>query len=84
MKGVQGNGKNVLCLIPELLIAGMVACELYTKPSMRNNFGNRGCIGESGFDPVELWVMGPSCGLKSRRSGDTLHDHDSKACHRIH
>ena len=23
-----------------------------------------GCIGESGFDPVELWVMGPPCGLK--------------------
>ena len=31
---------------------------------MRNNFGNRGCTGESGFDPVELWVMGPPCGLK--------------------
>ena len=29
-----------------------------------DNFGNRGCIGESGFDPVELWVMGPPCGLK--------------------
>ena len=23
-----------------------------------------GCTGESGFDPVELWVMGPPCGLK--------------------
>ena len=22
------------------------------------------CTGESGFDPVELWVMGPPCGLK--------------------
>ena len=22
-----------------------------------------GCIGESGFDPVELWVMGPPCGF---------------------
>ena len=21
-----------------------------------------GCAGESGFDPVELWVMGPPCG----------------------
>ena len=30
---------------------------------MRNNFGNRGCTGESGFDPVELWVMGPPCGF---------------------
>jgi len=24
--------------------------------------GNRGCTGESAFDPVELWVMGPPCG----------------------
>ena len=35
---------------------------------MRNNFGNRGCTGESGFDPVELWVMGPPCGLKIGRA----------------
>ena len=53
-----------MCLIPELMITGKVARELHTKPSMRNNFGNMGCIGESGFDPVELWVMGPPCGLK--------------------
>ena len=26
-----------------------------------------GCTGESGFDPVELWVMGPPCGLKAGR-----------------
>ena len=32
-------------------------------PRMRNNFGNRGA-GESDFDHVELWVMGPPCGLK--------------------
>ena len=25
------------------------------------------CTGESGFDPVELWVMGPPCGLKVAR-----------------
>ena len=47
-----------------------------------NNFGNRGCKGESGFDPVELWVMGPPCGL-SRKGGDVLHDHVSKACQRV-
>ena len=44
-----------------------VARELHTKPSVRNKFGNRGCIGESGFDPVELWFMGPPCGLKVGR-----------------
>ena len=27
-----------------------------------------GCTGESGFDPVELWVMGPPCGLKVERA----------------
>ena len=26
-----------------------------------------GCIGESGFDPVELWVMGPPRGLRVGR-----------------
>ena len=52
----------VLCLIPLLMIFWEVARELYTRPHMRNNFGNRGCLGESGFDPVELWVMGPPCG----------------------
>ena len=26
------------------------------------------CKGESGFDPVELWVMGPPCGLKVERA----------------
>ena len=39
-----------------------VARELHTKPSVRINFGRQGCTGESGFDPVELWVMGPPCG----------------------
>ena len=27
-----------------------------------------GGTGESGFDPVELWVMGPPCGLKVGRA----------------
>mgnify|MGYP005844737039 CR=1 FL=1 len=49
------------------MISRKVAHELLTKPSMRNNFGNRGCTGESGFDPMELWVMGPPCGLKVER-----------------
>ena len=58
----------VLCLIPELMISGEVTRELYTRPRARNNLGNRGCTGESCFDPVELWVMGPPCGLKVERS----------------
>ena len=44
-----------------------MARELHTRPRVRNNFGNRGCTGESGFDPVDLWVMGPPCGLKVGR-----------------
>ena len=45
-----------------------MARELHKKSSARNNFGNQGCTGESGFDPVELWVMGPPCGLKVGRA----------------
>ena len=41
--------------------------ELYTRPRVGNNLGNTGCIGESDFDPVELWVMDPPCGLKVGR-----------------
>ena len=26
---------------------------------------NKGYTGESGFDPVELWVMGPPCAFKA-------------------
>ena len=50
-----------MCLIPKLMISRKVARELHTKPNVRNNLGNRGCTRESGFDPVELWVMGPPC-----------------------
>ena len=57
-----------MCLIPELMITGKVARELHMKPSVRNIFGNRVCTGESGFDHVELWVMGPPCGLKVERA----------------
>ena len=53
-----------------------------TKPSVRNNFGRQGCTWESGFDPVELWVMGPPCAFTARRCY-ILHGHDSKASQRI-
>ena len=49
------------------MISRKVARELHTRPSARNNLKNRGCIGESGFDPGELWVMGPPCCLKVGR-----------------
>ena len=42
-----------------------------------------GCTGESGFDPVELWGYWPTMWVKSRKGGDILHDHVSKACQRI-
>ena len=42
---------------------------IYIQSQVReNNFRKQGCIGESGFDPVELWVMGPPCGLKVGRA----------------
>ena len=54
-------------LMPELIISHKVARELHTRPHARNNLAIRGCTGESGFDPVDLWVMGPPCGLKIGR-----------------
>ena len=63
VEGFQGI-RISMRLIPELMISPTVAHESHMRPHTRNKFGNRGCIGESGFDPVELWVMGPPCGLK--------------------
>ena len=67
VKGVQGN-ENKYCVWYQNRSLGTVVLELHTSPRARNNFGNRGCTGESGFDPVELWVMGPPCGLKVGRA----------------
>ena len=60
--------EKVLCLVPELMISRKVARELHTRPRVRTNYGNMGCIGDSGFDPVEVWVMGPPFGLKVERA----------------
>ena len=57
------------------MISRKVAHELHMRPRVRNKLGYRG-IGESGFDPVELWV-------KSRKGDDVLHDNVSKACQSI-
>ena len=57
-----------MCLIPELMITRKVTRELNMKPSMGKNHEKQGCTGESGFDPVELWVMGPPCELKVGRA----------------
>ena len=66
MKGVQSNGISIAS--DTRTDHKKVAHELHTKPSVRNNFGRHGCTGESGFDPVELWVMGPPCGSKVGRT----------------
>ena len=52
-------------LIPEW-ITRMLAHELHTKASEKGYFGIKD-VQESGFDPVELWVMGPPCGSKVGR-----------------
>ena len=49
------------------MISRKVARDLHTKPSVRITL-TTGCTGESGFDPVELWVMGPPGGLKVGRA----------------
>ena len=40
----------------------------YIRRQVKRILRNQGCTGESGFDPVELWVMGPPCGLKVGRA----------------
>ena len=40
----------------------------YMRSRVPRIFRNQGCTGESGFDPVELWVMGPPCGSKVGRA----------------
>ena len=41
-----------------------------------------GCTGESGFDPGGTVGYGPTMWVKSRKGGDVLRDHASKACQR--
>ena len=50
---------------------------------MQRILQNQGCTRGSGFDPVELWVMGPPCGLKVGGAVTSLHGHDSKARQRV-
>ena len=40
----------------------------YIRGRTRGTTLGRGGAGESGFDPAELWVMGPPCGLKVGRA----------------
>ena len=40
----------------------------YIRGRTRGTTLGTGGAGESGFDPVELWVMGPPCGLKVGRA----------------
>ena len=39
----------------------------YIRSQVQGIFQNQGCIGELGFDPVELWVKGPPCWLRAGR-----------------
>ena len=57
--------------------------ELYTTSRARNNLGNQWCTGESGFRSCGTVGYGPTMWVKSRKRGDVLHDHVSKACQRI-
>ena len=40
---------------------------IYIQSQVQRIFWSQGFTRESGFDPVELWVMGPPCGLKEGR-----------------
>ena len=56
-----------------------VARELPMKPSGWNNFGNMG-VQKSQVSILGPVDYGPTMWVKSRRSGDILRDHVSKAC----
>ena len=55
-----------------------VARELHTKPSAKNNFGNKD-VQESKVSV--LWTSGLMWSM-NKKGGDILHGHDSKACQR--
>ena len=59
-----------------------MARELHMKSSARDNFGDRG-VQESQVSILGPEGYGPTMWVKSRRSGDILHGHDSKACQRV-
>ena len=62
MNGVQSNG-NKYCVRDQNRALGRWPVN-YIESQARGITLTTGCTGESGFDPMELWVMGPSCGLK--------------------
>ena len=59
-----------------------MAHELHLKSSARNNFVNRVYM-RVRFRPYGIVGYGPTMWVKSRKGGDILHDHDSKACERV-
>ena len=62
VKGVSSNGIIIVFIarIDDLIGRWLMN---YVRVHARGiTLGTGGCTGESGFDPVELWVMGPPCG----------------------
>ena len=66
MKGF-GAKKNNVASDTEMKHGEEVSSCITYEAECQEYFGIKGCTGESGSDPVELWVMGPSCGLKVER-----------------
>ena len=63
-------------------ISRKVARDLHTKPSARNNFGDRGYM-RVRFRSCGTLGYGPTMWVKSRKSGDMLHGYDSKGCQSV-
>ena len=57
-----------------------MARELNTKPSARNNFGNMRVYRRVRFRSSGPGGYGPTMWVRSRKGGDVLRDHASKAC----
>ena len=69
-------------LIPEQ-ITRKVARELHTKPSVSIDFGKGGVVQEGQVSILGPVGYGLTMWVKSRKGGDVLHNHVSKACQRI-
>ena len=81
-EGGSEQSRKMLRVIPECSMVRKIARELHTKPSAKNISESRLYRGVR-FRSCGTMGYGPTLCVQSRKSGDTLHGYDSKACHRI-
>ena len=65
VKGVSSNGIIIVFIARIDDLIGRWLMNYVRVHAGGITLGIGGCTGQSGFDPVELWVMGPRCGVFS-------------------